>query len=155
MIGAQKSNQLSMLENCCISVVQDNLARPSLAKPKLQQVWNFKWIIFQRVKAAKQSLNLSKDLQLVVRKKTTCSENHVASERLESNLWVFPPPYLEKLQIAASCLGLFVLRPMQLLPSGVSWTEWLETCLDLSRFYVPILLTSTAVLFPVDVCKQA
>ena len=38
MIGAQKSNQLSMLENCCISVVQDNLARPSLAKPKLQQV---------------------------------------------------------------------------------------------------------------------
>ena len=101
MIGAQKSNQLSMLENCCISVVQDNLARPSLAKPKLQQVWNFKWIIFQRVKAAKQSLNLSKDIQLVVRK-TTCSESHVASERLDSNLWVFPTAFGE---IAASCGG--------------------------------------------------
>ena len=32
--------------------------------------------------------------------------------------WVSPPPALESLQVAAARLGLFVLRPVQLLPSG-------------------------------------
>ena len=46
---------------------------------------------------------------------------------LQAILGASPRPSLESLQVAAARLGLFVLRTVQLLPSGVSWTQWLET----------------------------
>ena len=53
---------------------------------------------------------------------------------LQAIFGVSPPPPLESLQVAAARLGLFVLRAVQLLPTGVSWTQWPEAYLELSGY---------------------